>query len=105
MVFHEELAHLERQKQLLVTASEVNRAVLIVQWQQIETQAASSWRAWQWVRRAWPMLLPGAFAGGLLLTRGKLRFPKLILKSVLGWTFLRRFKPLWQVFRFLFPRR
>ncbi len=99
MVYQQEIAALERQRQLLVAQSEIHRVILALRWKRVETQSRQSLHLLAWVRKSYRVLLPGVFLAGVVLTRKKFPFRKVFMKLLVGWTLLRRALPLWRLFR------
>ena len=103
MVYHEKIEHLEQQKQLLVTQCDLQRVMLALEFQQVQTGAGRWARLLAWRHLAGRLLLPGAVLGGFLLTRQPLR--RWLTKAFLGWALWRRAKPLRAVLRWFAGRR
>ena len=105
MVHNREIAALEQTKQLLVTQCEMHRVVLALQLNELQSRAGHFLRALQRFKRSAWLLLPAGMAAGLLLTRRPRPMRKGLVKLLLGWTLLRRAKPLWTILRFVTARR
>lgn len=79
--------------------------VLALHLKQLRTGTGRITRGFEWVQHSVWMLLPAALGAGWLMTRFRLPFRKGIMKLVLGWTLLRRARPLWTLVRMLAMRR
>jgi len=103
MVYREEIAALEQQKEFLVSRGDLQRVNLALELRQLQTGTHILGRLLAWRQHARFLLLPGMALAGYLLSRRQVR--GLLMKGFVGWTLWHRTQRLRTLLRWVVPRR
>ena len=103
MVYREEIALLEQEKQWLVSRGDLQRVMLALELRHVRSRTHVLARLLAWRGKSRILLLPGVGLAGFLLTRRRVR--SWLMKALVGWTLWRRTRALRTVLRWLPWRR